>query len=281
MMISIQMMMVFKELFSKIKIMNNKKLMIICLFVLCSFSSIAQNWAKKFLQQVNNQTIYLSATQQVILSNLKSSNQNLVLDSLNEEKIISSFVDEFVGELSYYGVNVVLLPQQDTLKTLKDNEYLVHIAQIELEETDVVDSIKNVYNFADDTYGEVDTIAFYKNINGLSLNIWLDFATNDKQENKIFYISDIVTDDLQGYVEKNNPSTDTVFVSYSITPINPNDAYTLAFITANKSSRYLFDFLMNRFVWIKSNGEDKHYYSITVDRDIQKLDSPEEFLEIL
>lgn len=261
--------------------MNNKKLMIICLFVLCSFSGVAQNWAKKFLQQANNQTIYLSTTQQVIFSNLKSSYQNLVLDSLNEEKIISSFVDEFVGELSYYGVNVILLPQQDTLKTLKDNEYLVHIAQIEVEEIDVVDSIKNVYNFKDDTYGEVDTIAFYKQINGLSLNIWFDFATNDKQENKIFYISDIVTDDLQGYVEKNNPSTDTVFVSYSITPINPNDAYNLAFITANKSSRYLFDFLMNRFVWIKSNGEDKHYYSITVDRDIQKLDSPEEFLEIL
>lgn len=261
--------------------MNSKKLMIICLFVLCSFSGVAQNWAKKFLKQANTQTVYLSTTDNVFFTNLKSSLQNFVLDSLNEEKIISSFVEEFAGELAYYGLSVVVLPQQDTLKILKDNEYLLHIAQIELQEMDVMDSIKNVYNFRDETYGEVDTVAFYKKVNGLSFDVWLDFATNDKQEHKIFYTSDIVTDDLQGFIEKDNPNTDTVFVSYSITPINPNDAYTLAFLTANKASRLMFDFLMNRYVWIKTNGEDKHYYSISVDKEIQKTDSPEEILEIL
>ena len=269
------------------KIMKYLKILTIGCLLLSSSIVFGQKYAKEFL---NNQernstrtTVYLSVTDDVIKTNsqhvLSSSN---IIDSIDNKQLVSTFYNELKAELKFLGFNVVEKETYLPSTPLNDNEFSLYISQIEIEQTEQMDSINNVYNYQDDSEGLMDNLVFYKVTGGLSFNVWLNFSAQDTTENKIFYTDIQMKDALSGYIEKNNPfSKDTIFVTYSLTEVNTNDAYVISFLTGTNAARYFFNFLMNRYVWIKSEGRDTKYYWIDENRKIESSDIVRDNFDVL
>ncbi|MBQ9312721.1 MAG: hypothetical protein IJ213_06700 [Bacteroidales bacterium] len=289
MMISTLMIVEYKETYlnENKKIMKYLKILTIGCLLLSSSIVFGQKYAKEFL---NNQernstrtTVYLSVTDDVIKTNsqhvLSSSN---IIDSIDNKQLVSTFYNELKAELKFLGFNVVEKETYLPSTPLNDNEFSLYISQIEIEQTEQMDSINNVYNYQDDSEGLMDNLVFYKVTGGLSFNVWLNFSAQDTTENKIFYTDIQMKDALSGYIEKNNPfSKDTTFVTYSLTEVNTNDAYVISFLTGTNAARYFFNFLMNRYVWIKSEGKDTKYYWINDNRKIESSDIVRDNFDVL
>ena len=86
-------------------------------------------------------------------------------------------------------------------------------------------------------------------------------------------------DYFEGYIEQE--AANRYFANYYITKINPNDAYLTSFQSATTAANYFYNFLMNRYVWIKTNGMDKNYYGISSDKTLITKSSPFDNFDII
>jgi hypothetical protein len=70
--------------------------------------------------------------------------------------------------------------------------------------------------------------------------------------------------------------------SYDYEKIKEQDAYSIAKLNAQSSSKYFFNFLMNKYVWIKSSGIDIYFYGIDLkDNKIQSNTEPFDNFDIV
>lgn len=260
----------------------------LCILLLGQSGTQAQNFAKEFValqsDTVTSETIYVGFTDRIMHTNstinsmpgfdeLDSTSQaqlrdkyTLVLDKVHDDILLSEFRAEFLSTLSTLGFKVVECNPQDFPAQLKTGEHTLSIAQLELEEYMSRDSL------ATNQYGQ--HITYDKLLNGLRWNTWLLFDQADSTSRQMFFADDETTDDFFGYIEQDNGQ---YYVNYQITKINPNDAYLLARSNAEICGRYLFNFLMNKYVWLKSEGSPTYYYSIdhngTILYDDQAFDN--------
>ena len=51
--------------------------------------------------------------------------------------------------------------------------------------------------------------------------------------------------------------------------LNPNDAYQLSDNTARMTARYMYNFLMNKYVQEKTEGKHKYFYTIGENKKIK------------
>lgn len=260
----------------------------LCVLLLGQSGIQAQNFAKEFValqsDTATSETIYVGFTDRIMHTNstinsmpgfdeLDSTSQaqlrdkyTLVLDKVHDDILLSEFRAEFLSTLSTLGFKVVECNPQDLPAQLKTGEHTLSIAQLELEEYMSRDSL------ATKQYGQ--HITYDKLLNGLRWNTWLLFDQADSTSRQMFFADDETTDDFFGYIEQDNGQ---YYVNYQITKINPNDAYLLARSNAEICGRYLFNFLMNKYVWLKSEGGPTYYYSIdhngTILYDDQAFDN--------
>ncbi len=245
----------------------------LCVLLLGQFSTKAQDFAKEFValqsDTATSETIYVGFADRIMHTNttinsmpgfdeLDSTTQaqlrakyTLVLDKVHDSILLSEFKAEFLSTLVALGFKVVECNPNEFPSRLGTGEHTLSIAQLELEEYMSNDSLTS------DRYGQ--HIVYNKLLNGLRWNTWLLFDQADSTSRQMFFADDGTTDDLFGYIERDNGQ---YYANYQITKINPNNAYLLARSNAEICGRYLFNFLMNKYVWLKTEGNPPYYYSI-------------------
>lgn len=250
---------------------------VIALF--CGFNSIAQSHAVEFIANQQDtstsELVYVSFTQSIYHTNstigsmtgfealeeetkadLKSK-YCLVLDYVNDSILLSTFKKAFISELQSYGFRVRECNAENFPSELKSNEHTINVAQLELEEFVTYDTLRS--------QNSQNPILFTKLLNGVRWNTWLRYNDSDSESKQIFFASEETTDEMFGYVERERGK---YYADYDLVKINPNDAYLLSYSAANLCGRYFFNFLINRYVWIKTQGNPQKYYYIDEEKNL-------------
>ncbi|MEE1096982.1 MAG: hypothetical protein U0K83_01500, partial [Bacteroidales bacterium] len=285
----------YKAPYSK-KVNNMKRNLfsVICLFIAVIFvsKSNAQDFATEFLinqlRPSKCEVIYLSFTNNFYNTNSTIAampgfddldeetkaefreKYNLVIGKVNDSILLSQFKTKFISSLKSYGFDVRETAVENFPTQLKENEHTLVVAQIELEEFVSYDTIRN--------YESNDEVYLSKLVNGVRFNTWLKYNDSDPESKQIFFADEETTDELLGYIKKENGVD---YANYSITKINPNDAYLLAHSNAALCSRYFFNFLINRYVWLKTQGKPKFYYYMDSNGEIMTEDEPVDNFDII
>lgn len=245
----------------------------------CGFNSIAQSHAVEFIANQQDtstsELVYVSFTQSIYHTNstigsmtgfealdeetkadLKSK-YCLVLDYVSDSILLSTFKRAFISELQSYGFRVRECNSENFPTELKSNEHTINVAQLELEEFVTYDTLRS--------QGSQNPILFTKLLNGVRWNTWLRYNDSDSESKQIFFASEETTDEMFGFIEKERGK---YYADYDMMKINPNDAYLLSYSAANLCGRYFFNFLINRYVWIKTQGNPQKYYYLDEDKNL-------------
>jgi isocitrate dehydrogenase kinase/phosphatase len=251
------------------------------LLVVSTFLTIevrGQEIVKKFLnnQQTTskNQLIYLTFDERISLVNdninrmfgFESLEKDLqdelrkkytrIIDKVNQEEILKIYNNSLIKELRRYGFTIYR--QEYLVSKIIGRFNTVNVSQIELEEFTVVDSLTGKYY--------TDSTVYYKTLTGLRMNVWLEYNWADTTSRKLLFISHEITDEFSGYTEDVEGKK---YADYELSLLNPNDAYIIADKTAALTARYMYNFLMNKYVKEKTGGNHEYYYSIGEDKKIK------------
>lgn len=273
---------------------TNFKLLLNVFIVLIGTTTVfAQSQAREFVESQNDttlrQVVYLSCTNDLIKTNDKIQEMQgfssldkdvqdtlikkytLILNDVKDDSIISTFKSEIIDQMTYLGFKVIPTNKEDFPKVLKNNESTLDIAQLELEEYNDIDSI-----MSENTSNER---VYHLRLDGIKVNAWLIYNENDTNSKEVFFCDESMRDYFEGYIEQE--AANRYFANYYITKINPNDAYLTSFQSATTAANYFYNFLMNRYVWIKTNGMDKNYYGISSDKTLITKSSPFDNFDII
>lgn len=244
-----------------------KKTLILLIFSMLSNCIIAQNYAQEFFDnsfdKTNQHVVYFSGAKDVIITNSKSSALS-VADSLNKQAMLKSFNEEIKLRMKVFGLKVVDTNSFPIM--LKDNESTFKVAQFEVEEFLDNDTLVDADN---------DKLKFSKAVNCVSVNVWFSVDENIDTSKIVFYNQESVCEDFDGYFD------DSSYVNYTITELNPNDVYLITYYNAFNSAKYYYNYLLNKYVYYKSEGKDKKYYGITSDLEIEVRQQPFDTFTVL
>lgn len=179
-----------------------------------------------------------------------------IIDKVNQEEILNIHNKSFVKELRRYGFTIYR--QEYLVNKITGRFNTVNVSQIELEEFTVIDSLTGKYY--------TDSTVYYKTLTGLRMNVWLEYNFSDTTSRKLLFISHEITDEFTGFTEDVEGKK---YADFELSLLNPNDAYLLADQTARMSARYMYNFLMNKYVKEKTKGTHKYFYSIGEDKKIK------------
>lgn len=270
------------------------KLLLNVFIVLASTTTVlSQNEAREFIESQKDtnlhQVVYISCTNELIKTNDKieemqgfssldkdvqdtlNKKYTLILNDVKDDSIIFTFKRELIDQLTYLGFKVIPTNEESFPTVLKNNESTLNVAQLELEEYSDIDSImsENISNEK----------VYHLRLDGIKVNAWLIYNEKDTNSKEVFFCNEGMRDYFEGYIEQEN--NNRFFANYSIMKINPNDAYLTSFQSATTAANYFYNFLLNRYVWIKTNGTDKYYYGISSDKTLIKKSSPFDNFDII
>lgn len=255
------------------KVHYSKIVFISIIAIFCSLTSNGQNYAKEFLKNQNDSltrdVVYLYVNPVVTYRNesinkiegfdkLDKEIQNDLLskyapliNKIKDSLILSNYTDQLRSTLASLGFKVYLVSNPSELpKTIDETHHTLNAAQIEVEEFSLTDSL---------VYEGKDREVYYKLLNGVRFNSWLVYNEADTNSRLVFYIDQEAQDFFDGEI---NIVDGSYFASYDYEKIRAEDAYLTANLTGTISAQYFFNFLMNKYVWIKSLGADTNYYGI-------------------
>ncbi len=166
---------------------------------------------------------------------------SLFLKQLSDTGILNEFNRNFVERLKEYHFTVLEEPALDSFMTAGSTGLLVNIAQISMEE--FVYPYSFDYNLVDESL-TVDSI----DLNAISMNIWIEVShLNAVKKNKVFFASEFITDDLEGYFRQYIFSSEIQF-EYSIDTITLQDIDSLSISMGKRCASYLYDFFLNLYI---------------------------------
>lgn len=181
---------------------------------------------------------------------------NLFLQYVSDSIFLENYINGIINELLAYGFDIYFQNSLDTFLFIQNQAYIINIAQIELDEYIMPVNESEIFN---------DSILYYKNfgLNAVSISSWFEITKlNPKKEGrKVFYISDYVSDCLEGlFVE--NIFTGEVKYKYSFIEMELEDIYDLSSVLGKKYAGYIFDYLLNEHInrQLPQNTIPRYYF---------------------
>ncbi len=228
---------------------------LITLLVSCSAE---RKLAREFVKAKKEIPILLLSTDRLILTNeklkkmpnfdlLNAPKQDslwvakpLYLDSVSDVKLLSQFCEKIKIELQSYGFKVFTKDSIATFKALETTKYTLNIAQVEMSEDD--------YFYRDEELF-FNSLVYYQDhtLNTVNLNFWFEFSTSGIKPEKVFYSTFSKMDKLESQFLLDNVNY-SVSYQYRITPITLPDIYQLTNYSAQRSTNYFFNYLMNKYI---------------------------------
>ncbi|MFP4470635.1 MAG: hypothetical protein ACOCX8_03180 [Bacteroidota bacterium] len=165
------------------------------------------------------------------------------INRLNDTLLIKRMLNSLEAGLRSYGIQTFT---QDRISEFMETEkaaYQVGLAQLEAEE--------DVYPYrAEEVF--FDTVVFYEDflLDQVSLNSWFEVSKLNEPDgvNHVLYASHYVMDALEGRFV-NNVFTNEVKFKYDIDSLKVENVYALAGMLGEKYAGYLFDYLMNGYIY--------------------------------
>jgi hypothetical protein len=166
---------------------------------------------------------------------------SIFLKEFSDTAIIQEFKKNFIARISEYDYLVLEEPNLDSFLVTHTNGILVNIAQISLEE------FVHPYSFGYDLMDESLTVKDI-DLNAVSLNLWIEVSRlNATDKNKVFFTSDFITDDLEGYFRQ-YLFTGKIEFEYTIDTLSLAEINEFIARMGVRSADYLYEYFLNRYI---------------------------------
>lgn len=244
--------------------MNFRTLSIISVTIIAialSSCSLERKLAKEFVESADSISVLLIPPDYLFKTNLKTwaagnmdgldeEEQNrLLIDSskflkqISDTIFIGRYMNALQANLTKFGIYT--FGQEDLVDFMASEKmaYQVSLAQLELEE--------GIFEYrAEEAF---DTTLYYEDffLDQVAVNSWFEISKLNDQEgvNNVLYASDFVTEGLEGRFTS-NIFTGEVRFKYNIFPLETEDIYTLAATSGERYAGYVFDYIMNRYIFM-------------------------------
>jgi len=223
--------------------------------------SVEKKLAMEFLQTRDSISLYLIRPEFVFKTNLKSWQiedfEQMTVSELDSALFTNSLflkeiddtllLNRFFGSFSSTLLRLNLQPyEQENLHGFLSSEktsYQVALVQLELEE--------DVYPYrAEEVF--YDSVLFYEDflLNTVNINSWFDISKLNEPtaSNNLLYTSHYVMDQIEGRFV-NNLFTREVKYKYNLFPMKTENVYALALVLGKAYAGYVFDYLMNEYIF--------------------------------
>ncbi|MCK9400467.1 MAG: hypothetical protein M0Q51_10810 [Bacteroidales bacterium] len=189
---------------------------------------------------------------------------SLFLRAVTDSLLIEQFTAGFGKTLESYNSRVIPGNSIDTLMENGGTPYIINIAQFSLEE------YIHPYSSEEEVYDEIIVIDGI-DLNAINFNVWLELGRmNTEKKNKVLFVSDYLLDAMGGTLKQSLLSGKMSF-DYTIDTITMPQVYEFARRFGKKSAEYLFDYLMNDYIWENIPEDypyDRYYYHYDPLRNI-------------
>jgi hypothetical protein len=183
---------------------------------------------------------------------------SIFLNEISDSVLLETFINSMLNEFQKLGINVFLNPA-DSFLFLPSPAFVLHIAQLELEEFRQNNKDSEVF----------EDVTYYKTIktNALSFNSWFELSwLNPKKEGrKLFFASETIGDIVDGYFTQ-NLLTGEVFYKYDLIGLDTAVIYRFSDLLGKRYAAYTFDYLMNQYIKRNLRPEVKMKYYMHYDR---------------
>ncbi len=167
-----------------------------------------------------------------------------VVQFIDDSLYISNYMKSLSWGLQYYGLTVYKdQAAEKFLNTDNRSGYIVNVVQLQLEE--YLDSVSKVSTY---DYEMQEYLPLY--ITALNLNNWIEVTKVNHVQSApvVLFNSRMVTDQLSGYV-RYYPLTGDFNYEYTVDSITTNEVYNAASDLGYVHAQWLFDYLMNQYIW--------------------------------
>lgn len=188
---------------------------------------------------------------------------------------IDNYISNFTGLLSEYGIRYYDPSDFDAFLNHKGHNYIVSLAQIELEEYRTVITTEEIL-------GEEDYYNEEFPLNTMNVNSWFEVSKlNDTTSSKkqVLYASHYIFDGFESRLSE-NPFSGEVTFKYSIDSINVQSIYDFAKFLGQKYAAYLYDYFLNSYIFEKypANKEPEIYLHYDHKRKVTYSAEDDRFL---
>ncbi|MFW5663885.1 MAG: hypothetical protein ACOCYD_02495 [bacterium] len=165
------------------------------------------------------------------------------LKDIDVERATQIFTEALLDGLKKYDIKVFSQEQFDQFLAHEGDRYIFAMAQTEMVESDRQHTDKAL----------IDTTLYRQDflLRTVERNTWFEFSQVDKQDEdagmKVLYSTFFTADHVDGRFRYRG-LTGEVFYEYSSHLISLEDIYSLNHFAGTKNARYIFDFLLNRYV---------------------------------
>lgn len=253
-------------------------LLALFLLFVASSCSMERKLAQEFVKQSDSISVLLLPPDFVFKTNLNSwtienfdefsgqEQDKMLIDSsvflqyVNDTVLRSRFISSLESKLRKFGIFVYSPDEIVEFLDVKNTAYQITIAQLELEE--------DIYPYrAEEIY---DTLLFYEDfdLDKVSFNTWFEISKlNDHLAvNNVLYASDFITEELEGRFTS-NVFTGEVKFKYNIYPLKLEDVYTLVAKLGERYAAYIYDYIMNQYIYFKFPEGKQPKVFLTYDHD--------------
>ncbi len=165
------------------------------------------------------------------------------LNKVDINKANEIFMTSLLENLKKFDLNVFTPDQFDEFLTYEGVRYIFTIAQTEMVESDRQHTDRAL----------IDTVLYRQDflLRTIERNTWFEFVEVDKQQDeadmKVLYSTFFTADNVDGKFRYRALSGEVSY-EYSSYLINFQDIYSLNNFAGQKNARYIFEFLLNRYV---------------------------------
>jgi len=256
---------------------------IIALFSLLSSCTVERKLASDFIHIKDSISVLVIPVDQLFKTNVKTweiegideleaweqdsvlFHNSLFLKDVNDSIFFDRYFSSLHNGLWDYGLNVFYEDELIDFLAVTTPAYQVAVAQLEIEE--------DIYPYrAEEVFD--DTVAYYEDffLNTVNINSWYEITKlNDPLAlNNLLYTSHFVMDALEGRFV-HNIFTGEVKFKYDLTPMDVEQIYELAEILGEKYAGYIFDYMLNQYVYrnIGKGIRPKSYFHY--DKELKTL----------
>jgi hypothetical protein len=191
--------------------------------------------------------------------------ESLFLQFISDSIFLETYTSAYIEEMRSLNYIVFTGTEMDTFLTVEEPEFIITIAQVELEEYVLpIRDEELVYEYL--FYKEID-------LNAVSINSWFELTrinADEELDKEILFASHYILDEFEGDF-KYYPFTGEIQYAYKIDSLLVSDIYGLAGYLGQKYAGFTNDYLMNTYVYRNLPEDERPKYYFQYNREKNAL----------
>lgn len=224
------------------------KNIIIAVLAVMTFASCGSEFrlANQFVNRSRDiqMAVYFPEEAQVTLVQGADSSYTKVLDSINQDLFLDVMYAAYADELERYNLNVYIPDDPDAVQ-VDSTHWLVLLSRVEIQGL--------FTEYVDELFDMTDDYVYTFPLNTVNVASWFD--VNDGEWHPTLFDEYNLTDEFSSYVSRSRK--DGMQYHYNITPISTKDVYDFAVFLGKRYAAFTYDYMMNRFVELGMEEEQK------------------------